>query len=151
MFEFQKNSRLSWKHVLANFAVYQSELLLQEKQIGHLLQLLNSARSLLGNFNFEEDYFLERIFMYLDLNCFGNPLRTEYAPFFNRFLPLPTSPEKKKDLYQCSHFMFLRDCSLCVISFYLTKAEVSLLPPHGKSLKHWSDNQNYLNNPLHDK
>lgn len=96
MFEFQKKGRLSWKHVSANFAVYQSELLLQEKQIGHLLQLLNSARSLLGNFNFEEDYFLERIFMYLDLNCFGNPLRTEYAPFFNRFLPLPTSPEKKK-------------------------------------------------------
>lgn len=93
MFEFQKKGRLTWKHVLANFAVYQSELLLQEKQIGHLLQLLNSARSL-GNLNFEEDYFLESILMYLDLNCcFGNPLRTEYAPFFNRFLPPPT-PQK---------------------------------------------------------
>lgn len=150
MFEFQKKGKLTWKHVLANFGVYQSEILLQEKQIGHLLQLLNSARSL-GNLNFEEDYFLESILMYLDLNCcFGNPLRTEYAPFFNRFLP-PPRPKKPHDLYQCSQFMFLRDCSLCITPLYLTKAEVRLLPPHGKSLKQWSDNQNYLNNPLHDK
>ena len=85
---FQKNGRITWKHILVYFSVFQSQVLLQEKQAGVLLELINSAR-ILGNYNSEEYYFLESIFIHPDLNCCPDDLvRTEYRSCFNRIFPL---------------------------------------------------------------
>lgn len=85
--EFQKDGRITWKHILLYFSMCQSQVQLQEKEMGHFLHLLHHAR-ILENFNSEEGDFLKSIFMYPDLNCCpGNPIRTEYRSYFNSSFP----------------------------------------------------------------